>query len=589
MNRYGFNVQHFLRTYRRIFAYTKAYKRNYILGVFLAVLIAFLAPIRPFLIKYTIDHYVSPAAGARDIIIPSLISGLMIIFIIQLALLLTDAFFRFYFTFLISKVSLSMVANLREQVYEKILRLRQTAFDTTPIGSFTTRTVNDVEAMNQIFSEGFVPMFADILSIVIVIIGMFWIDWQLALLSIATIPMVALSSYYFDRYVKKSFQKVRSAVSKMNAFTQEHLSNRDIIRIFRAEKKELEAFKAINEMHKKANISAIFAYSVFYPVIEIIAAIGLVLLLLFSLHFQVDAAKVVFYFLSLSQIFRPLRFIADRFNTIQMGIIAAKRIFRVLDSKEIVDTQHSTLMHRLKGSIRFDKVSFYYIPEQPVLREISFDIPPLTKTALVGYTGQGKSSIVSLINRLYQHQEGNIFLDDIPVERYELTNLRRQITLIPQNVFLFSGTLYKNITLDNPNIDAREVKEACRLLNIHDTIMQLPNGYQHIVGERGCNLSSGQRQLICMARALVTNTRILIMDEATSYIDTQSEILVGKAIEVLAKKCTILIIAHRLSTVIKADNILFIEGGRVAESGTHEMLIKKKGKYFNLYQKQPFL
>lgn len=573
----------------RVLSYIKTNKRIYAFCIGFTLLVSVLSSIRPFIIKFSLDKYVNHNIGIEGDLLRVAIISFLVLIGFQLVLLFVETWIRYILALTMAKLSLEVLTKLRNDIYTKILQLKLSYFDKTPIGAFTTRTINDVESMNQIFSEGLVPMVADLLSIALIIITMFWVDWQLSLLTLVTLPLIVLASYLFKSSVKKSFQKVRTAVSKLNSFVQEHLSNREILRIFSAERQELSQFTQINQTYKRANISAISAYAIFYPVIEIIAALGIMLLLLFSFHFEVDAPKVIFYFLAINQIFRPLRFIADRVNTLQMGVISAQRIFTILDSKDIIE-QHRiavTTPMQINGAITFKEVSFAYDNSKIAIHNISLHIPAKTKVAFVGYSGQGKTTIINLINRLYQHQQGQILIDDIPIENFELYNLRRQIALIPQNVFLFSGPLYKNISLDNNMVSHSQIQEACKLLGIHNSIMALSGGYEHIIGERGVNLSAGQRQLICMARALVLGTKILILDEATSSMDTHTEELVENALQILSEDRTILIIAHRLSSVSQADQIFFIEQGQIAEQGTHAELIKKHGKYYAMLQKQP--
>lgn len=582
----------------RILSYAKIHKNSYmLLSIGFTLLISLISSIRPFIIKFSLDKYVKDNIGRpngellNQVIISLVIISFISFIAFQIILLFIETMIRYMLAINMAKISLEILTKLRNDIYTKILNLKLSTFDKMPIGAFTTRTINDVEAMNQIFSDGLVPMIADILSIALIIITMFWVDWQLSLLTLVTLPLTIIASYLFKYSVKKSFQKVRVAVSKLNSFIQEHLNNREILQIFSAEKQEFTKFTEINNLHKEANIKAISAYAIFYPIIEIIAAIGIMLLLLFSFHFQVDAPKVIFYFLVINQIFRPLRFIADRINTLQMGVISAKRIFSILDSQDTInqDKKSIPLLHskEIHGEITFKQVSFSYNQDKIAINNISLHIPAKSKVAFVGYSGQGKTTIINLINRLYQHEQGQILLDGIPVENFNIYDLRRQIAIIPQNVFLFSGPLYKNISLGNENISLEQIQDACKLLGIHQNIMRLSGAYEHIIEERSINFSVGEKQLICMARALVWGSKILILDEATSNMDTHTEELVENALKVLGQKYTIILIAHRLSSVCQADQIFFIEQGQIAEQGTHTELLAKHGKYYNMLKKQP--
>lgn len=570
----------------RVLAYAKTRKHSYLLAIIFALSISVLSALRPYIIKLSLDRYVSPNLGKEGELLRLAIVGFLIFIGLQMLLLLLETWIRYSLAVNMASLSLEVLTRLRNDIFNKILRLKQESFDKTPIGAFTTRTINDVEAMNQIFSDGLVPMVADLLSIALVVFTMLWVDWQLSLLTLVTLPLIVLASHFFKNSVKKSFQSVRTAVSKLNSFIQEHLSNREIIRVFGAEKQELAQFEAINSEYRQANIRAISAYAIFYPTIEIIAAVGIMLLLLFSLHFQVDAPKVIFYFLAINQIFRPLRFIADRVNTLQMGIVSAKRIFTILDNQETI-SHIGKISKQIKGEIIFQNVSFSYAQGSVAIRNISLHIPAKSKVAFVGCSGQGKTTLINLINRLYQHQQGQILIDGIAVEDFDLSVLRSQIALIPQNVFLFSGPLYKNISLDNQNISSAQIYEACEFLGIHQNIMALPGGYEHIIEERGINLSSGQRQLICLARALVLQSKILILDEATANMDSHTEKLVERALEILGRDRTIILIAHRLASVQQADQIYFMDQGQIVEQGTHNELLKKRGKYFQILQNQP--
>ncbi len=578
-------------SYQRILKYIKPYKYRFIVSIALAIGLSFLAPLRPLWIQKTIEDYIQKGAIApylsKTIWSNELVQAIIWITVLQIGLILMETLLRFIFSFTSAWLGQNIVKDLRLEVYKKIMSYKISQFDTTPVGTLSTRTINDIEAINSIFSEGFVPILADVLSISIVLISMFYVNWQLALISLAPFPVLLFATYFFKESVKKSFQKVRLSVAQLNTFVQEHLSGMSFIQTFNLQEQELEKFKRTNSLHKNANVKAIFAYSVFFPIVEITAAVSISFLIYASIYTQVNASILVFYFLSLNQIFRPLRFIADKFNVIQMGMVASERVFAILDNTEILEddpTIHTHLKEeKIKGKIVFQDVSFFYKPEKQILHNINFTVEAGEKIALVGPTGNGKSTIVSLLNRMYQHQSGIIEIDNKKIEDYNLTFLRSQIGVILQDVFLFSGSIRQNLTLNNPDISEEQMLSASRLLGLHDTIMKLPNGYDFHVMERGTLLSVGQRQLISFTRMMLYNPQILIMDEATSSIDTESEILIQNALEQLIQNRTSILVAHRLSTIQKADKILFIKNGTIAEQGRHAELVAQKGLYYNLY------
>lgn len=569
---------------RRVFQYAAPYKNKFYLSVVLAIVLAVITPLRPFLIKQTVDVYITQ----------SIASMLINITLIQIGLILAETAMRFLFSFTTALLGQSVVKDLRVATYKKIMGLNLSQFDKTPIGTLTTRTINDIESINDIFSDGLVPIIADLLSIVCVLSVMFWMDWRLTFIALIPFPIILLATYYFKESINRSFFKVRNAVAALNAFVQEHLTGMAIVQAFASEERELEKFKKINKQHRNANIKAIFAYSVFFPVVEIVLALSIGLIVWWTskeaLHLQVSQfGKVMSFILFMNLLFRPLRVLADKFNILQMGIIASERVFKVLDNEDVTKPPEGGYIKTpevLKGAIRFNKVWFAYNDENYVLKDVSFTVEPGETIAIVGHTGSGKTTIISLLNRLYHIQKGEIKIDDLNIEKYDPGILRKNVGVVLQDVFLFSGSVMDNITLRNPDITRQKVMEAAKLIDMHDFIMQLPGGYDYNVMERGATLSLGQRQLLSFIRALLYDPSVLILDEATSSVDTESEMLIQHAIDTLIKGRTSIVIAHRLSTIRKANKIIVLDKGEIRESGTHEELLALEGYYYKLYQLQ---
>lgn len=577
---------------RRILGYARPYKRRFYISVVLAIVLAVMAPVRPLLVNYTINDVI-PGTGTRDIIIRLLVQ----VTLIQVVFLLIETALRFYFSFITAWLGQTVVRDLREQVYRKILSLNLRQFDRTPIGTLTTRTINDIEAINDIFSEGLIPIIADVLSIFAILIAMFWTNWALTLVCLVPFPLMILATYFFKESVNRSFIRVRNAVAALNAFVQEHITGVQVIQAFTAEQREYDRFTLINKDHRNANIRAIFAYSVFFPVVEIILAVSMGLLVWFAARQSLglspgEAAQVsghiVSFILMLNLLFRPLRVIADKFNVLQMGMVASERVFKVLDNPDIMPDSGQVTAPTGAGaaSIAFENVSFSYTEGVPVLKNVHFLVEPGETLAIVGHTGSGKTSIISLLNRMYGVQEGAILLDGKPIEAYSLEALRGQIGVVLQDVFLFSGSILDNVTLRNPDITREQVEKAAKLIGIHEFIEQLPGRYDYNVMERGATLSLGQRQLLSFIRALLYDPRVLILDEATSSVDTASEQLIQHAIDTLIAGRTSIVIAHRLSTIRKAHKILVLDKGVVREMGTHEELLARGGHYAGLYRMQ---
>ena len=571
---------------QRIFKYVLPYKNKFYWSIGLTIFLAIIAPIRPWLIQLTINKGLQPNAnvvwlhGAAAVIIG--------VTIIQIALLIIESISRFIFTFFTASLGQSVVKDIRDNTYHKIIQFNLSQFDKTPIGTLTTRTINDIESINDIFSDGLIPMVADVLSIISVLAFMFYMDWQLTLVCLAPFPLLIIATYFFKESVNKSFTQVRNAVAALNAFVQEHITGMAVVQAFAAEDRELQKFNHINQQHKQANIKSIFAYSVFFPVVELVLAISLGLLVWWAGgRAQVHAAgNITAFILCLNLLFRPLRVIADKFNVLQMGMIASERVFKVLDNKDTAANIGTLKPQHIQGNLAFSNVWFAYQDEAYVLKNISFSIDKGQTLAIVGNTGSGKTSIISLINRLYHIQKGKITIDEQNIEAYELLYIRNKIAVVLQDVFLFSGSIYDNVTLRNPTITMQQVIDAATLIGIHDFVMQLPNQYYYNVMERGATLSLGQRQLLSFVRALLYNPAILILDEATSSIDTESEQLIQQAIDKLIAGRTAIIIAHRLSTISKANKIMVLDKGEIKEVGTHQTLLALNGYYSTLYDMQ---
>ncbi len=581
-----------IRVLKRVFSFAAPYKKKFYLSIMLAILLALMAPLRPFLIQLTINDGLKNQATAHFFNGPG--EFLIEITIIQVLLLMLETGFRFFFSFLTASLGQSVVKDMRVSTYHKITHLQLRQFDQTPIGTLTTRAINDIESVNDIFSDGLVPIIADVLSIISILSYMFWADWRITLVCLAPFPVLIIATYFFKEAVNKSFKQVRNAVASLNAFVQEHITGVSLVQAFAAEKREHAKFKKINKEHRDANIKAIFAYSVFFPVVELVSALSIGLLVWWAAQAAIgvpaaDAAGVggviTSFILCLSLLFRPLRILADKFNVLQMGMIASERVFAVLDNPDVALNTGTSAPVDMQGNIEFKNVSFEYIPGQPVLKDISFVVQPGNTLAIVGATGSGKSTIISLLNRLYPISHGKILIDGQNINEYELHYLRSRIGVVLQDVFLFSGSIKDNVTLRNDRISLEEVEAAASMLGLHNFIMQLPGGYDYEVKERGATLSLGQRQLLSFVRVLLYNPAILILDEATSSVDRESELLVQAAIEKLIKGRTSIVIAHRLSTIQKANQIMVLEAGVIQEVGTHQQLLQLQGKYHALHNR----
>lgn len=566
---------------KRVLRLTKPYRGIFILSGVLSILLAPLAIARPFLIQVMVDDYIFKYDTSGMINVAMLIIGILCVHVVL----------QYIFIYSTSWLGQSVIRDLRVTVFKHISNLRLTYFDKTPIGTSTTRTINDIETINTIFSQGFMTIFADILTLIVVLAVMFYTSVKLTMICLVTMPFLIIATYIFKEKVKVAYQKVRTQISKMNAFLQERISGMRIIQIFNAEEQEMKKFKEINRAYTQANLDSILYYAVFFPVIEVISAVALGLLVWWGargyITNDVTLGAFVAFPLYLSMLFRPMRMLADKFNTLQMGLVAADRVFTVLDKDFAIKNKGTIQAANFEGDVKFQNVKFAYVEEDYVLKDISFDIKAGETLAVVGSTGSGKSTIINLLNRFYEINDGTITVDGVDIRDYELHSLRKKIAVVLQDVFLFSGTVLENITLRDNSFSRETVIEAAKMIGAHEFIERLPGGYDYEVMERGATLSMGQRQLISFVRALVFNPDILILDEATSSIDPETESVIQYAIETLISKRTSIIIAHRLSTIRHADNILVLEKGEIQELGSHDELLEiEDGHYRELYEMQ---
>ncbi len=560
----------------RVFQFVKPYKIVFYKAVFLTIVLAVIAPVRPYMVQYTIDHFIFEA---NVLALIWMVLAMLLVLILQMLV-------QYYHTLLTNLLGQSAILDLRKKIVNHLLSLKLSYFDHTPIGTLVTRSVSDLETIADIFSEGLLVIIGDILQIAVLVSVMLYVDWRLTLISLSTIPFLLLATYIFKEKTKVAFQEVRTEVAKLNTFLQEHISGMKIIQLFHREKQEQANFEAINLRHRQAHIKSVWYYSIFFPVVELMSATSIGILVWYGskevMQEAVSLGVIVSFIMYLNMLFRPIRELADKFNTLQMGMVSAERIFKVLDTDLKTKNEGVLQPDTLKGAIAFQSVSFAYNEANYVLKNISFDLPAGSTLALVGATGAGKSSIINLLNRFYDINSGSITLDGINIEAYELSFLRSSIATILQDVFLFSDTIHENITLKNKAISRAQVIAAAKEVGAHDFIMQLPGNYDYNVMERGATLSVGQGQLLSFIRAMVYNPKILVLDEATSSVDTETELLIQTAIKKLMLGRTSIVIAHRLSTIQHADKILVIDKGEIAEMGNHQELLQMGGIYSNL-------
>jgi ATP-binding cassette subfamily B protein len=569
-----------MKVLRQLYTYVKPYQKQFYFLVFLTVALAILAPARPYLIQIAIDEHVAVGDAA----------GLLKIIYILVGLMIVQAFAQWAHTYYSGWIGQVIIKDIRVRLYKHLLKLRLQFFDNTPIGRLVTRNVSDIETLADVFSEGLAAIIGDLLQIVTILGVMFYIDWKLTLVSLCTLPLLIISTYVFKEKIKVTFNDVRNAVANLNSFLQEHITGMTIVQLFNREQREFDKFKEINREHRAAHIRSVLYYSVYFPVAEIIQAIGIGLVVWYGavgvLGMDLQIGILISFIMYLQLFFRPIRMIADRFNTLQMGVVSSSRIFKLLASSEHIANEGSFNPEKIKGNVRLDQVWFAYKEEDYVLKNISFEVKKGQTIALVGATGAGKSSIINLISRFYEINKGAITIDGTNIQDFELSALRKHIGVVLQDVFLFSSSIYQNITLGNPNITKEQVLAAAELVGASKFIEKLPGGLDYNVMERGATLSVGQRQLISFVRAMVYNPEILILDEATSSVDSETEQLIQESIEKMMQGRTSIVIAHRLSTIQKADQILVLNKGEIVETGTHQSLLEKGGYYTQLHQMQ---
>lgn len=566
---------------KRLLGYVRPYRTRFYLSGFLILVLSILGVVRPWLMTEAIDSHIKLSPN---------VDLLLQVCIILMILLIIEGVLQYYQTLLANQVAQSVTIDVRKKLFSHLLKFRMAWFNNTPIGTTVTRVTSDIDTMADVFAEGMLTIIGDLLKLVSVIVVMFIVNWKLALLTLIPIPILIFATRIFQMAIKKSFQQVRVQVSRINAFVQEHVTGMHIVQLFGMEERENEKFISINHQHKQAHIASVMAYSIFFPVVEILAALSIAILVWYgaydSLKGELTFGELVGFIVYVNMLYRPIRMLADRFNVLQMGMVGAERVFNLLDTEEEIPNTGKNAPEKIQGNIEFKDVRFAYKGENYILKGVSFKINKGEKIAFVGATGAGKSTIINILTRLFEFQKGEITIDGISLREFEQSNLHKHLGVVSQDIFLFSDTIFNNITLRNKNIKLEEVIEAAKKVGAHDFIMNLPGGYDYNVMERGATLSVGQRQLISFIRAYVYNPEVLILDEATSSIDTESELMIQRATEKITENRTSIIIAHRLSTIKKADRIIVLEKGEIIESGSHEELLSQNGHYKRLFDLQ---
>lgn len=572
-----------INLFKRILKYTKPYTFRFRGVICFAVLLSLFAALRPLFLQITVDTFIKP--GNK--------SGLLVYAVIMGIALLMEGLSQYYFVLWANWLGQDIVKDIRTKLFQHMLSFRMKYFDTAPVGQLVTRSVSDIEQIARIFSQGLFMIMSDLMKMLVCLLVMFYMNWHLTIIVILAMPILVYITRIFQRKMQVAFEEVRNQVANLNTFVQERVTGMKIVQLFNREKIEFEKFKEINQKHNGAWIKTILYNSIFFPIADIISSITLGVIVLYG-GFQIlngnpftTIGQMTAYTMFIGMLFNPLRQIADKFNEMQMGMIAANRVFDILDTDEEIQETGTVVANHFKGNILFDKVHFSYIKDEEVLKGISLEVKAGQTIAIVGATGAGKSTIINLLNRFYEINSGAIYVDNQNIDSFTLDSLRTQIAVVLQDVFLFADTILNNITLNNTLITKEAVVLAAQKIGVHDFIMNLPEGYDYNVKERGVMLSSGQRQLIAFLRAYVSNPSILILDEATSSIDTYSEELIQKATETITQGRTSIVIAHRLATILKADKIIVMEKGKIVEAGTHaELVIQENGFYKKLYDSQ---
>lgn len=566
--------------FKRILALAKFQRHWMIIAVILTIIQSVITAFQPYLYKTVID----------EVIIPKQFQLLEKWALILLIWLIVQALLGFANSYLSESIAQSVILKLRQYIYDHLTRLKLSFYDKTPVGTAVTRSISDVQTITDLFSSGVITIAGDLIQIIVIMSCMFYMDVKLTLITLTVVPVLLFAANRFRKGIRDTFQDVRNQVAKLNAFLQERITGMQIVQLFNREKEEKRRFDQINQAHRDANIRSVYYYSIFFPIVEVLVAVSFALIVWYGsgslVRGSIEFGELTAFIMFINLFFRPIRAIADRFNNIQMGIVAADRIFKLIDDVENIEQTTEVAAPKFSGDVKFDHVWFAYQNEEWVLRDVSFHLPQGKTMAIVGATGSGKTTIASLVNQLYQQQKGDILLDDINIQSLNITSVRQQIALVLQDVFLFSGSVKDNIRLHNDDIDIEKMIDAARSIGAYEFIEKLPGGFDYNVMERGMTLSLGQRQLVSFIRALAFDPRIILLDEATSSIDTETEQLIQKAIDRLLENRTAIVIAHRLSTIAKADEILVLEKGEVKERGNHASLMAAGGHYAHLYETQ---